>query len=101
MKKKTQEMIIPYGDRVLIQVPDPEEMSTGGIIIPDMAQEKAIQGTVVAVGPGTPGPTGFVPTITKEGDAVVFPKFGAHTFSHEGNEYYIIREHELFLNLKQ
>lgn len=94
-----KDIITPYGDRVLIQIPEPEQMSAGGIIVPDIGNEKAIPGTVKAVGPGTWAMHGFVSTTTKVGDIVVFPKFGAHVFNHNGEEYYIIRESDLFLNL--
>lgn len=89
----------PYGDRILIKPEDPEKVSSGGIIVPDMAGEKALPGTVVAVGPGYPGPSGFVETITKVGDNVLYPKFSGHTIEVEGEEYVIIRETDLFINL--
>ena len=48
----------PYGDRIVIKAIEPEEVSSGGIIIPDVGHERALPGTVVSVGPGYPGPTG-------------------------------------------
>lgn len=91
----------PYGDRIIIKAVEPEQVSTGGIIIPDAGKEKALPGTVVAVGSGFPGPTGWVECSTKVGDIVIYPKFGCHTFEHQGEEYLIIRESELFVNLNQ
>lgn len=98
----THNKITPYGDRVLIQIAEPEQMSSGGIIVPDIGNEKAIPGKVIAVGPGNRTMTGgFIPPTTKVGDTVVFPKFGAHVFNHDDQEYYIIKETELFLNLSK
>lgn len=91
----------PYGDRIVIKAMEPEQVSTGGIIIPDVGKEKALPGTVVAVGPGYPGPSGWVECTSKPGDTVIYPKFGCHTFENQGEEYLIIRESELFVNLNQ
>lgn len=91
----------PYGDRIVIKAIAPEEVSSGGIIVPDVGHERALPGTVVSVGPGYPGPTGWISCMSREGDKVIYPKFGCHEFEHEGEKYLIIRESELFVNLTQ
>jgi chaperonin GroES len=65
----------PLHDRVVIRRVEPEAKTTGGIIIPDTAQEKPIEGEVIAVGPGARGEGGKVqPPDIKAGDRVLFGK---------------------------
>lgn len=76
------------GDRVLV-LPDPaEEVSKGGIIIPDTAKEKPRRGKVIYVGPGTKDD----PTTLKPGDIILYGKYSGTDYSHEGIEYLIMRE---------
>lgn len=86
-------------DRIVIQPIDPNETSDSGLIIPDTGKEKAVPGKVIAVGPGYDGPTGFIPTTSKVGDTVIYPKFGCHSMTVNGEEYLIIREAELFAKI--
>jgi chaperonin GroES len=66
----------PLHDRVLIRRVDPEGKTTGGIIIPDAAQEKPMEGEIVAVGPGTRDEKGaVVPLDVKPGDRILFGKW--------------------------
>lgn len=92
--------MIPYENRIVIKAMDPEQVSSGGIIIPDAGKEKALPGTVIAVGPGAYSATGqLIPMVTKVGDTVMYPKFGCHSFETDGEEYLIIRESDLMVNL--
>jgi len=90
----------PYENKIVIKPMDPEQMSSGGIIVPDAGKEKALPGEVIAVGPGMYSATGqLIPTTTKVGDTVMYPKFGCHSFEVDGEEYLIIKESDLMVNL--
>ena len=83
--------IKPLADRVLIE-PAPEETKTvGGIIIPDTAKEKPLQGKVVAVGTGTKDEE----MVLKVGDEVLYGKYAGTEIEHEGNKYLIMRQSDV------
>ena len=87
------EKLRPLHDRVLIKRVEQEEVTAGGIIIPDAAQEKAQIAQVVAVGPGKTTSEGkVIPLQVKEGDKVFFSKYAG---VEAGDEYIIIREDEI------
>ncbi len=96
--KKTASPITPLNDRVVVRPLTEEEMgstSPSGIIIPETAQkEKPEQGVVVAVGPGkySENSEKRLPVEVKEGDRVVFSKFGYDEVKVENDEYYIVSE---------
>ena len=79
----------PLDDRVVIEVTELEEKNVGGIIIPDTAKEKPLQGKVVAV-----GPEAKEEGIT-EGDTVVFANFSGMEITIEGSEYLILLSKEI------
>ncbi|MDA1354053.1 MAG: co-chaperone GroES [bacterium] len=86
----------PLSDRVIIQQQDAEETTKFGIVLPDAAQEKPQTGKVVAVGPGRTTDDGKnVPIAVKEGDVVVFAKYGGTTVKDAGQEYLIIKESDI------
>lgn len=86
----------PLHDRVLIQRVEEEKTSSGGIIIPDSAQEKTQRGKVVSVGAGKQLKDGSVREMSvKEGDEVIFGKFSGTEIKISGTEYLIMREDEL------
>lgn len=87
----------PLHDRVLIErLEKSEQKSTGGIIIPDTAKEKPVEGKVVAVGDGARSEDGKVtPLAVKVGDKVLFGKYSGTDIKIEGNEYLIVRESEI------
>ena len=88
--------IKPLADRVVVEAAAAEEKSTGGIIIPDTAQEKPQQGTVVAVGPGKASDAGTIITMTvKNGDKVLYGKYSGSEVTHDGKEYLIMRESDI------
>ena len=88
--------IRPLHDRLIVRRLDEEEKTAGGIIIPDSAKEKPAQGKVVAVGPGKLNDTGDrVPLQVKEGDTVLFSKYGGTDVNLEGEEYLILREDDI------
>ena len=86
----------PLGDRVVVEAAPAEEMSSGGIILPDTAQEKPQQGTVAAVGPGKTNDAGKeVAMSVKKGDKVLYGKYSGTEFAFEGTEYLIMRESDI------
>ncbi|MCH2044012.1 MAG: co-chaperone GroES [Saprospiraceae bacterium] len=85
----------PINDRVLVKPAPAEEKSKGGIIIPDTAKEKPQRGEVVAVGPGKDDNKMTV----KVGDTVIYGKYAGQEFSHEGNDFLIMREDDILLVL--
>jgi chaperonin GroES len=88
--------IKPLADRVVVKAAAAEEKSTGGIILPDTAQEKPQQGTVVAVGPGKASDAGTIITMTvKNGDKVLYGKYSGSEVTHDGKEYLIMRESDI------
>jgi len=86
----------PLQDRVLVRRVEPETKSPGGIFIPDTAQEKPVEGEVVAVGPGKRGKDGTLhPLDVKSGDRVLFGKWSGTEIKLDGEELMIINEAEI------
>ena len=86
----------PLSDRVVVEPAPAEDVSSGGIILPDTAQEKPQQGTVVAAGPGKASDSGkTVAMEVKKGDRILYGKYSGTEFSFEGTEYLIMRESDI------
>jgi chaperonin GroES len=86
----------PLHDRVVVKRTDSEQKSTGGIIIPDSAQEKPQQGEVIAVGPGGRDEAGkLIPLDVKVGDQVLFGKWSGNEVKLDGVEYLIMKESDI------
>ena len=86
----------PLSDRVVVEPAPAEDVSTGGIILPDTAQEKPQQGTIVAAGPGKVSDSGkAVAMEVKKGDRILYGKYSGTEFSFEGTEYLIMRESDI------
>ncbi len=93
--------IRPLHDRLLIERIDEDDKTKGGIIIPDTAKEKPMQGKVVAVGTGKVSEDGKVtPLDVKKGDKVLFGKYAGTEIQLDGNEHLIIREDDVFAILE-
>ena len=84
--------IKPLADRVLIEPAAPETKTLSGIIIPDSAKEKPQKGTVVAVGSGTKEN----PITVTVGDSVLYGKYAGTELQHEGVDYLIMKESDIF-----
>lgn len=82
----------PLADRVLVEPMAAETKTASGIIIPDTAQEKPQQGIVVAAGSGKKDE----PMTVKAGDKVLYGKYGGTEIKHEGKDYLIMRESDIF-----
>jgi chaperonin GroES len=86
----------PLQDRVLLRRVDQEEKTAGGIIIPDTAKEKPMQGEVIAVGPGARDETGKLqPLDVKAGDRVLFGKWSGTEVKIDGEELLIMKESDI------
>ena len=86
----------PLHDRVVIQRVDEEEKTKGGIIIPDTAKEKPMEGKVIAVGPGARGEDGKIhPLDVKAGDRVLFGKWSGTEVKLDGDELIIMKEADI------
>jgi chaperonin GroES len=86
----------PLHDRVVIKRVEEDTMTKGGIIIPETAQEKPMQGDVVAVGAGARDDSGrIVPLDVKAGDRVLFGKWSGTEVKIDGTEYLIMKESDL------
>ncbi|OQX61804.1 MAG: co-chaperone GroES [Desulfococcus sp. 4484_241] len=86
----------PLHDRILVKRVEEETKTKGGIIIPDTAKEKPIEGKVIAVGKGRVGEDGkVVPLEIKKGDRILFGKYGGTEVKMDGEEYLIMREDDV------
>lgn len=87
----------PLGDRVIVKPMEAEEKTKGGIILPDTAKEKPIEGTIVAVGPGRVSDDGkAIKMEVKAGDKVLYGKYSGTEVTVDGVEYLIMRESDIF-----
>ena len=86
----------PLHDRLIVKRVDSQEVSKGGIIIPDTAKEKPIEGLVVAVGPGKTLDNGSTKGLTvSEGDKVLFSKYAGTEIKIGGEDHTIMREDDV------
>lgn len=88
--------IQPLGDRILVEPLTEDEVTKGGIIIPDTAKEKPQEGKVVALGTGKLDDDGKkIPFNVKVGDKVLMPKYGGTEVKYKDKEYQIMREDDV------
>jgi chaperonin GroES len=88
--------IEPLGDRVVIKPTPQEEVSKGGIVLPDTAKEKPQEGKIIAVGPGRLTEEGKrIAMDVKKGDKVIYSKYAGTEFKLDGEELIIMREGDL------
>ena len=88
--------IRPLQDRILVKRTEEEQKTEGGIIIPDTAKEKPMEGKVVAVGKGKVSEDGkLMPLDLKKGDRILFSKYAGTDVKIEGKEHLIMREDDV------
>ncbi|MFA7172794.1 MAG: co-chaperone GroES [Kiritimatiellia bacterium] len=92
MAKKT---IRPLGDRVLVEPIDVKDMTKGGIIIPDSAKEKPMEGKVIAIGKKRDDDGKEIPFDVKVGEIVLLPKYGGTELKIDDVNYQLVRESDL------
>lgn len=89
-------MLKPLGDRVVVKPVEAESVSAGGIFLPDSAKERPQQAIVVAVGPGKTLDNGTTVAVeVKEGDRVVYSKYGGTEIKVGGEEVVILRQDDI------
>jgi len=92
----------PLHDRVVVRRVEAEEKTSGGIIIPDTAKEKPMEGEVVAVGPGARGEDGKIqPLDVKSGDRVLFGKWSGTEVKLDGEDLIIMKESDIMGVIEQ
>ncbi len=92
--------LAPLGDRVVVKALAEEEITKGGIVLPDTAKEKPQKGEVVAVGPGKLSDDGKrQPMEVKKGDKVIYAKYAGTEIKIEEEEFLILRESDILAKL--
>jgi chaperonin GroES len=87
----------PLADRVIVKPSQADEMTKGGLFVPDTAKEKPVWGEVVAVGPGRTTEDGkHIPMEVKKGDKVLYGKYSGTEVTVSGEEFLIMRESDIF-----
>lgn len=102
MAKKASDAasIRPLDDRIVVEVVEAEQKTSGGILLPDTAQQKPQRGIVKAVGPGRARDTGErTPVSVKVGDEVLFGRYGGNEVEVNGVEYKILRESDILAKI--
>ena len=95
-KGKSGIQIVPLGDRVVLKRADAETKTTGGIVLPDSAQDKPQKGEVVAVGDGHVKNDGTkVPLTVKDGDRVIFSSYAGDEISIAETDFLLLRESDI------
>jgi chaperonin GroES len=96
MPAKTKLSISPLGDRIVVYPEEREELTRSGLVLPDTAKEKPMEGKVVAVGPGRVLDSGERQNMeVKEGQVVLFAKYAGTEIKLEDTEYLIISEKDV------
>ncbi|MGL4825667.1 MAG: co-chaperone GroES [Alphaproteobacteria bacterium] len=86
----------PLHDRVLVKRTEAEEKTAGGIIIPDTAKEKPMEGEVIAVGPGARSEDGkILPMDVKQGDRILFGKWSGTEIKLGAQDYIVMKESDI------
>ncbi|MHB0912841.1 MAG: co-chaperone GroES [Armatimonadota bacterium] len=89
-------MLKPLGDRIVVKPTAAEEVTKGGIVLPDTAKERPQEGEVIAVGSGKTLDTGtLVPMEVKVGDKIIYSKYGGTQVKIDGEEYVILRQDDV------
>jgi chaperonin GroES len=89
-------MLKPLADRIIVKAMTAEEVTKGGIVLPDTAKEKPQEGEVIAVGPGRVLDSGKMAAMdVKVGDKVVYSKYGGTEIKLNGDEYVVLRQDDV------
>lgn len=93
--------LIPLYDGILIKQGEPEDVSTGGIIIPDSAKEKPLKGEVLAIGNGAVNADGSIrPLLVKVGDTILYSQFAGSEVIVDGEERLMVKEQDVLAILR-
>ena len=92
----------PISDKLICLPVEQEEMSSGGIYLPDVDDKRALKAKVIAAGPGFwAGVSTFINTTLKPGDVVLYQRFAAQTVEYNDTEYHVIQERDVITKIKQ
>ncbi len=92
----------PLHDRLIVKRSEEEEKTKGGIIIPDTAKEKPVEGKVIAVGKGKTTEDGTtIPIEVKKGDRILFAKYAGTEVKIDGEEHLIMKEDDVLVIIEQ
>ena len=96
------EQFSPLTDKLVCEAVDQEEISNGGIIMPDVEDQKTIKGRVLYTGKGFWAGVGlFIKTELKPGDIILYQRFAAQTFEYEGKDYQIVMERDVLTKINK
>lgn len=92
----------PISDKLVCEPVEQDEMSSGGIILPELSDQKTLKGRVLFAGKGFWAAPGlFIETSMKPGDIILYQRFAAQVFEHDGKEYQIVQERDVLTKIKQ
>ena len=92
----------PINDKLICEPVEQDEMSAGGIILPELSDQKTLKGRVVCAGKGFwAAPSLFVETTCKPGDIVIYQRFAAQVMEYDGIDYHIIQERDVLTKIKK
>jgi chaperonin GroES len=91
----------PLGDRVIVKAMESEEKTKSGIVLPETAKEKPQEGEVIAVGSGRYEEGKRVPLEVKQGDKIIYSKYGGTEVKVDGEEYLILSERDILAIVKK
>ena len=90
----------PISDKLVCLPLEQDEMSAGGIILPELSDQKTLKARVVVAGKGFwAAPNLFIETTLKEGDVILYQRFAAQTFEYDDLEYHIIQERDVLTKI--
>lgn len=96
-----KDLFEPIGDKLICKPVEQDEVSAGGIILPELDDQKTLKAEVVVAGKGFwAAPQMFIETACKPGDFVIYQRFAAQTMEYEGAEYHIIQERDVLTKVK-
>lgn len=89
-------MLKPLADRIVVKPATAEDVTIGGIVLPDTAKERPLEGEVIAAGPGKTLENGTIASMeVKLGDKVIYAKYGGTEVKVGGEEYVVLRQDEV------
>lgn len=92
----------PISDKLVCKPVEQDEMSSGGILLPEVDDQKTLTAEVVVAGKGFWAAPGlFIETVCKPGDIIVYQRFSAQTMEHDGVDYHIVQERDVLTKIKK
>ncbi len=89
----------PLADRVVVKPSTKEEVTKSGLVLPDTAKEKPVEGEIIAAGPGRWDEGKRIPLEVKVGDKVIYAKYAGSEIKEDGQEYIILKEADILAKI--